>query len=105
MIDRNARFREIAAKYMNDAGRISASAIPAIREEMAALPATYMVVAHPPVFLPGTERIESGTDAEDADRLARELSADQRYLKAWVYRDGVKIAEYGMGYKYDRFTS
>jgi hypothetical protein len=104
MIDRSAKFREIAARHADESGRIPASAIPAIREEMAALPATYMVVAHPPVYLPSTERIESGTDAEDADRLARELSADPQYLKAWVYRDGVKIAEYGMGYKYDRLT-
>lgn len=85
-------------------GRVPASAIPKIKAEIVALPATYTIVAHQPIFLPGTEEIVYTTSLDKADKLARDLSAQPRYLKAWVYRDGVKIAEYGMGYKYDRLT-
>jgi hypothetical protein len=100
VIDRAEKFREIAAKYMNEAGRVPASAFRKIQEEMAALPATWTVVAHPPVYLPGTEEILNASDEADADRLARDLSSQPKYLKAWAYRDGVKVAEYGMGFKY-----
>ncbi len=95
----NSKMREIAMKYADENGRIPASAIPKIKAELAAT-ATYTVVAHPPVFLPGTEEIIHAASLDEADKLARDLSAQPRYLKAWVYRNGVKIAEYGMGYKY-----
>lgn len=102
---RDEKAVEIAKKYADPNGVIPASAIRKIQEEVRALPATYMVVAHPPVYLPGTEYIASLTDRDEAEQLARDLSAKPRHLKAWVYQDGVRIAEYGMGYKYDRFTS
>lgn len=105
MNDRSNRLQEIAAEYADETGRIPMSAVRKIRDEVAALPATYTIVAHPPVFLPGSEEIVNATTLDEADKLARELSAQPRHLKAWVYRDGVKIAEYGMGYKYDRLTS
>ncbi len=98
------RMREIAMKYADESGRIPASAIPKIKAELAAK-ATYTVVAHQPVFLPGTEEIVHVASLDEADKLARDLSAQPSYLKAWVCRDGVKIAEYGMGYKYDDLTS
>lgn len=62
---------------------------------------TWTVEAHPPVYLPGKEKIVSAKDEADADRLARELSARPELLKAWTYRDGVLVAEYGMGFKFE----
>ena len=64
--------------------------------------AEWTVEAHQPVPLPGRGREIAAVASEaEADELARDLSSRPDLLRAFVYRDGVLVAEYGMGFKWE----